>query len=84
MGKSIILLIKHTNKNKYNHYLSKLQGKPMGNYLNDEMPDWLKKCMRCSHAYYKQTDADTIYCRCRNGKCNFKEYKSKTERKRLK
>lgn len=56
----------------------------MGNYLNDEMPDWLKKCMICSHAYYKQTDADTIYCRCRNGKCNFKEYKSKTERKILK
>lgn len=36
------------------------------------MEQWVEKCMQCAHSYYRQDDAETLYCRCRNG-CNFKE-----------
>ncbi len=45
---------------------------------SDDSPEWLKKCMKCVHSYYRKNDADTLYCRCRKGKCNFKEYVLKT------
>ena len=32
-----------------------------------------KKCLSCVHSYYKQDDADMIYCRCGNGNCDYKE-----------
>lgn len=35
--------------------------------------DWLEKCLECQHIYRKKDDAETVYCRCRNGKCNFKQ-----------
>lgn len=39
------------------------------------MPDWLIKCLTCKHAY-KTKDNDLEWkCRCRNGKCNYKEFK---------
>lgn len=41
--------------------------------MKTDMPEWLQKCLLCVHSYYKQDDADMIYCRCRNGKCNYKE-----------
>ena len=39
----------------------------------DSEQDWLEKCLKCQHSYHKNDDADTIYCRCRNGQCNYKE-----------
>ena len=45
----------------------------------DNMPDWLKKCLTCKHAY-KTRDNDLEWkCRCRNSKCNYKEYKFKED-----
>lgn len=41
--------------------------------MKTDIPEWLQKCLSCVHSYYKQDDADMIYCRCRNGKCNYKE-----------
>ena len=43
--------------------------------MTNNIPEWLQKCLSCIHSYYRKNDADTIYCRCRNGKCNFKEKK---------
>ena len=42
-----------------------------------EKDDWYKKCLKCQHSYRKNNDADIIYCRCRNGKCNFKKVEDK-------
>lgn len=40
---------------------------------NKDMPEWLKKCLTCKHAY-KTKDNDLEWkCRCRNGKCNYKK-----------
>lgn len=47
----------------------------------DETPEWLKKCMTCKHSYKRIGDDETMYCRKRNGKCEYKAYKSKTEDK---
>lgn len=41
--------------------------------MNNNISDWLQKCLSCVHSYYRQDDVDTIYCRCRNGNCNYKE-----------
>ena len=41
--------------------------------MKTDMPEWLQKCLSCIHSYHKQDDADMIYCRCRNGNCNYKE-----------
>lgn len=41
--------------------------------IKDELEeDWLKKCLKCQHVYFRKNDADILCCRCRNGKCNFK------------
>ena len=46
---------------------------------NKDMPEWLKKCLSCKHAY-KTKDNDLEWkCRCRHGKCNFKPYQPKGE-----
>lgn len=45
----------------------------------DEMPEWLKRCMTCQHAYKRKDDDETMYCRKRNGKCEYKKYKSKRQ-----
>lgn len=44
------------------------------NCSEEYMPDWLKKCLTCKHSY-KTMDNDIEWkCRCRNGKCNYKEF----------
>lgn len=42
--------------------------------MND-IPEWLTKCNQCKHAYKTKDDAETIYCRCRNGECHPEPYK---------
>lgn len=37
------------------------------------MEDWMNKCLTCTHCYTKKDDADTLYCRCRGGECDYKE-----------
>lgn len=44
------------------------------NVNNKDMPEWLKKCLRCTHAYMTKDEDIEIKCRCKNG-CNFKESK---------
>lgn len=41
------------------------------------MAEWLQKCLSCLHSYHKQEDAETLYCRCRNGICNYKPAQKK-------
>ena len=40
------------------------------------MPDWLKKCLTCQHYYQVKGDADEVRCKKRDGKCEYKPYKS--------
>lgn len=42
------------------------------NNKNEYIPDWLKKCLTCKHAYQTQDNDLEWKCRCRNG-CNYKE-----------
>ena len=49
--------------------------------MNNEDENWMEKCMSCAHCYIRKDDADTLYCRCRNG-CHYKEYKPKNGGKR--
>lgn len=44
--------------------------------MTNNMPEWVQKCLSCKHSYYKKDDAEMIYCRCRNGKCNYKPDKT--------
>ena len=44
--------------------------------MTNDMPEWLQKCLSCKHSYYKKDEADMIYCRCRNGECNYKPDKT--------
>lgn len=44
--------------------------------INNDMPDWLVKCLSCTHSYSRKGDDDYIYCRCRTG-CHFKQTKNK-------
>lgn len=37
--------------------------------------NWLEKCITCQHCGKKKDDDDIIYCRKRNGKCEYKPYK---------
>lgn len=46
------------------------------NVSMNNMPDWLKKCMSCTHAYTTQNEDLEIKCRCRSG-CNFKQAKGR-------
>ena len=38
--------------------------------------NFFEKCKTCQHCYTRQDD-DYVYCRKRNGKCEYKEYKKK-------
>ena len=44
------------------------------NVNTKDMPEWLMKCMSCTHVYTTQNDDMEIKCRCRKG-CNFKQAK---------
>ena len=46
----------------------------------EELPDWTEKCLNCQHCYTLKTDEREYRCRKRNGKCEFKEFKSKKGR----
>lgn len=43
-----------------------------------EMKDPLEKCSTCQHCYKRKNDDELIYCRKRNGKCDYKEYRPNT------
>lgn len=43
--------------------------------------EWVKKCLSCKHCYRRKDDADTLYCRCRNGQCRYEEYKKKYKKR---
>ena len=47
---------------------------------HQDKEDWLTKCLNCNHSYYRKDDADTLYCRCRNGKCNFSNRKHRVRK----
>lgn len=49
--------------------------------MEDE--NFFEKCSTCQHCYTKKDD-DYVYCRKRNGKCEYKPYKSKKERRGVK
>ena len=36
--------------------------------------NFLETCKTCQYCYTKQGDDDTVYCRKRNGICEYKEY----------
>lgn len=38
----------------------------------NETDDWVKQCLMCQHCYKRNGDDDTLYCRKRNGKCEYK------------
>ena len=42
--------------------------------MNDDLEDWAKKCLSCTHCYKKKDDDEYIYCRCRKG-CNYQDKK---------
>lgn len=42
--------------------------------MEDE--NFFEKCKTCQHCYTKNDD-DYVYCRKRNGKCEYKPYKSR-------
>lgn len=46
--------------------------------MEDE--EWLEKCLTCTHCYKRKDDDETVYCRCRNGKCNYKRRKNDKSR----
>lgn len=46
------------------------------NVNNSDMPEWLIKCMSCTHAYTTKDEDMEIKCRCRKG-CNFKQAKNR-------
>lgn len=52
--------------------------------FDDDLEDWAKKCMSCTHCYKKKNDDEYIYCRCRNGKCNYKPSKKIKEIQKMK
>ena len=37
-----------------------------------DTPEWLKKCMCCTHAYVRRDEDLEVRCRCRKG-CNSKQ-----------
>ena len=46
------------------------------NISEENIPEWLKKCISCTHDYTTQDDDMEVKCRCRNG-CNFKQRKDR-------
>lgn len=51
----------------------------MINKEKDNKEEWLIKCLTCQHCY-QRLDDDYIYCRKRNGKCEYKKYKKKNSK----
>lgn len=49
------------------------------NISEENIPEWLKKCISCTHGYTTQDDDMEVKCRCRNG-CNFKQRKDSKNR----
>ena len=45
--------------------------------------NWVEKCLTCQHCYKRIDDDSYIYCRKRNGKCEYKPYKSKRKAVRV-
>lgn len=45
------------------------------NISNNSMPEWLKKCISCTHAYTTKNDDGEIKCRCKE--CHFKQSKDR-------
>ena len=45
----------------------------------DNLVEWLTQCLSCKHSYTKQDDAETVYCRCKNGKCNYEKKGAETD-----
>lgn len=43
-----------------------------------ENENFFEKCRTCQHCYMKNDD-DYVYCRKRNGKCEYKPYKQRKE-----
>lgn len=37
--------------------------------------NWVDKCLKCQHCYKRKDDDELLYCRKRNGKCEFKPVK---------
>lgn len=46
------------------------------NVNTKDMPEWLIKCISCTHAYTTKNEDLEIKCRCRTG-CNFKQAKDR-------
>lgn len=44
------------------------------NVNNKDKPEWLKKCLSCTHSYTTKNDDLEIKCHCRKG-CNYKPIK---------
>lgn len=51
-------------------------GRLLENITTSDMPEWLIKCMSCTHAYTTKDDDLEVKCRCRNG-CDFKQAKDR-------
>lgn len=47
----------------------------MDKKTNDD--NWVEKCLTCQHCYKRMDNDEYLYCRKRNGKCEYKPYKSK-------
>ncbi len=43
--------------------------------------NFLERCLTCQHIACRKSDIDEYYCRKRNGKCEYKEYKKKDKKK---
>lgn len=51
--------------------------------MDEEMCEpWVEKCLTRQHCYKRQDDDEIMYCRKRNGKCEYKEYQRKGKRRR--
>lgn len=46
------------------------------NENTEDMPEWLRKCMSCTHAYTTRNEDLEIKCKLRAG-CNFKQAKGR-------
>ena len=43
------------------------EGKP------GEYEEWVEHCLECKHAYRRQDDTETLWCRLRKKKCPYME-----------
>lgn len=49
--------------------------------MTETEEDWLEKCKSCQHCYTRQDD-DYVYCKKRDGKCEYKPYKNKNSKEK--